>query len=380
MKYEACPAMWQAIYEGQRATDISGDAANMGTACHATFEDLVSRGLHVSLAQLPGSLMDEAKISYDRAYWQLFSDRVRYDEGWKLVQAWLARQNWDNREVLMTETKLNFVLNTSAGPVPFNYIFDRLDRITNPDGTYDIEVVDYKSVMMPVSAPELKERIQSRSYAAAAHKMYPDAKHIWVTFDLLRYRPVGIVFTPTEAEETEAYLLDLAERIIADVDPKEVLNDECRWCVRRDSCKTLANYEVTAGQMVVDHLEAAERRFLLDCKRKAIEAQIDDLDKVVLRYLDDTKEGSFVVSMEDGRTVEAKVGQSRRRFIKVKEVAEVMGADWVVDHASLPVGPIDDVLADASVDEQDKSLLNRAVGWSHGNASVTVKVQKAPKK
>lgn len=365
--YESCPAMWKALYGDQRATDISGSSANLGTACHMVFEWFIQYDLHTDPRD---TWVMACKPLWDKAYWSLFADNSRYAEGFALVEKWLLRQDFTGRSVLMTETKLSIEFQTSQGPVPFNFIFDRVDRLD--DGS--IEVIDYKSVIMPVQPGDLKERIQSRCYAMAAHALWPEATAIMVTFDLLRYEPVGIEFTIEEADEIRGYVAGLMERVIADETAVETLNDECRWCIRRNVCETLDKYEVVAGTMISDPVEAAELRYLLDCKKKALVAQIAEMDDVLEKYLKDNKTNTF-----DAGLLTVSLAPSSQRYVNVTKLAEVIGSDEVLKMASVGIMKVDELIKNGGLSEEDRAMIRQATGKSWGNANVSVKPKKKRK-
>lgn len=364
--YELCPSRY-ATEIILRPPSSSGSAANLGTACHRVFQLWIDRDLYNLYPSPPD---DDAKsalrVLWDETYWDLFADAARYDEGLRLCERWLERQVWTSRTVLTTEHKESFNLDTSAGLIPFNYIMDRVDR--HDDG--DIEVIDYKSVSFPVQPEELKVRIQSRAYALAAHLKYPDAKRIWVTFDLLRFDPIGIVFTRDEAEETLAYLHALAERILADNDPIEQLNPECRWCLRKTECKTLQEHVVSAGRKLhfgtID--EAVERRAELDYAEKAIKAQLSELDALIMAHL--TTEG-----IEELSTGPYTVGltSSRRRQVDAQGLAQLLPYEVFAPIASISVTGLDDLLKGGGVDAETASLIRRCVAWRYGAKSLSFK-------
>src|SRR5690606_25707099 len=162
--------------------------------------------------------------------------------------AWHKRHVSDGgltNEVLSVEQKLNFPIKTSAGMIPFTYILDRLDKIEN--GVY--EVVDYKSIRAYIRPEELKGKIQPRAYALAIQIQYPDAEKIFVSFDMLRHNEkIGVTFTRQDNIDTYRYLQRAAERIIATDEDKteETINEECKWCIKKTTCDTLAR-SVAAG-------------------------------------------------------------------------------------------------------------------------------------
>ena len=174
--------------------------------------------------------------------------------------------------------------------LPFTYIWDRCDSLK--DGS-EVEVTDYKTVAMPVSPEELRSRIQPRAYALAAQIRFPDAERIWVTYDLLRYDKVGVVFTRAENVATWRYLQQMAVRIRESDGTKETLNAECRWCVRKSACETLHKHASNGGILGIQDIQVAiDLRAKNDAVLAALKTYQAELDEFILDYMmqEDTTE------------------------------------------------------------------------------------------
>lgn len=360
--YELCPARYKHEFT-DRHSSASGDAANLGTACHYAFQTWVEAEYHRYPPPNPSSTINKL---FDAKYDQLFSDERRRREGHTLCQKWLKRQDWTGRTVLSTEHKVNFELRTSIGPVPFNYIRDRVDL--HDDG--DVEVIDYKSVVMPVSADELRNRVQSRCYALATWLEHPTARRIWVTFDLLRYEPIGIVFTAEECEATLRYLENLAERIIADPEAPEVLNDQCRFCARKGECATLNSFAETVHSVpaMLTPEDLLANRARLDYAKSAITALLGEYDDEIRRVI----EASDDESLEAGNYV-ASLTAPRRRVVDVERLSALLPPDEFAKLASVNVGGVDDLLRDGALEPSLASQIRQTMVWRHGTPTVKVK-------
>lgn len=375
LTFESCPARWRAEYH-ERAPQPSGDAALLGTACHAALERWVTEGWYEKFpdgvdAVAGGEGIRVMDRLYEEEYARLFSHQDRFEEGLGLCANWLARQDWKGRTVLCTEDKQSFELRTSAGPVPFNYIWDRCDQLDSGD----IEVVDYKTVSAPIQPDALKKRIQARAYGLAAQIAYPDAKRIWVTFDLLRYEPVGVVFTRDDNVATWRYLRALAERVIASDGTEETLNPECRYCVRRHECETLNRHVAAGGHLgISDPAAAAERRLHLEGAKKAIEGMLAELDEVILSHCEHEELLGFATP-----AVEVEITARRTRTVDSASVARVVGPELVAANAKLGVTALDGMLKakDSPLTDGQKSELRQLIRYTHGEPSVKVK-PKAP--
>lgn len=358
--YETCPARWKANYI-DRAAEEGSSAASLGTACHAALEHWIADG-HYTADLERDEAMKVIKKLFTDAYRELFADDARFAEGLGMCVKWLDRQDWSGREVLSTEQKLEFPLPTSIGDIPFRYIWDRCDRLD--DGS--IEVVDYKTIMRPVQPEDLKHKIQPRAYALAAQLQYPDAKRIWVTYDMLRYEPVGVVFTVEENRETYRYLRNLAERIIADDAAPERLNANCRWCVRRHACETLQSHASVGGVYgITDPKAAADRRADLIHQKTAIELLVNELDEMVLQYMEESDTLEF-------RTERTKVVATTRatRTIDSERAAGIIGPDLLARYGKLNVSAVDEMLKGTELDDTEKSQLRQLIRKQHGKISL----------
>ena len=358
--YEECPARFEAEYLN-RAPSPGGSAASLGSVCHATMEPWVRDGHYLANHSHPEAVL---KGLYDEAYWRYFSDQSRYDEGWDLMKKWLARQDWSGRTVLSTEEKKNFLVKTSAGDIPFNYIMDRVDRLDSGD----IEVVDYKSLSQPVSPDKLRQKIQARIYALAAQLEHPDAPRIWVTFDMLRYEPVGVVFTKEENRETWKYLHALAERIIADSSPKEQLGNGCRFCIRKSACESLTKHAVAGGVLgISDPAAAAAKRFQLAAAQGAIKALIEELDTFIIDHCRNEDSISF-----DTDDYEVVLAPSARRQVDPSAVADIIGPALMARYGNLSISSVDTMLKGNDLTDEQKSQLKQSIRKVYSDASVKV--------
>lgn len=369
--YELCPKRWQAEYE-VRSDFPGGDAANLGTACHGAMEEWVKNGYHARelSATQKGELISKL---FDRHYDQLFSHEDRRSEGRDLCAKWANRTDFSGVEVLSTERKREIMLATKHGHVPFRFIMDL--ELRHPNG--DIEIVDYKSVGRPIPVTELKNRLQARSYAAMAHLMYPDAPRIWVTFDLLRFDPIGVVFSRDECIETLNYLVRLAERILEDDDPKEVINNECRFCIRKNSCQKIRNYEIAkdANSPTADlssqakaYLELQQAKGVIDSLMAELEMHMTNNATAML------EDGENSITTDDGFVVT--ISQSRRRVVDHDALLQILQPEQIARMASVSVTKLDEFLESEDVDRESASKIRQAVRWTYGKASLKVKEAK----
>lgn len=359
--YLECPARWRAEYmDGARMP--SGDAAGLGTVCHETFQVWVEDGHYLNCSKdNEGAVI---KGIYDEAYWRTFSDSARYQEGLDICLAWVARQDWNGRTVVQTEKKMTFKVPTSKGEIDFNFIMDRLDLLE--DGTP--EVIDYKSYSQPIPPEKLKQLPQPRIYALGTQLMYPDAERIWMSFDLLRYDVIGVLFTREENRATWRWLCKIAERIVQDDTAEERLNDNCRWCVRKASCVTLKKHADAGGPLgITDPNVAARRHFELERAIKALEVAKAEVESVLLTHMQTNDEVETAI---DGLAVAVTV--SSRRDIDSDRVRAIVGDEVMAKYGVMSIGKLDKLLKSSDLDNETKSRLKGLVTMKYGDPKIKV--------
>lgn len=366
--FESCEARYKAAYV-DRIPEPSGKAAALGTVVHAALEKYIVDGLH-----LAGGTVTDLHAILEDVWWDEFDtkDPKMYEDGQKMLTTWWKRnQDWSYREVLMAEVKERFRLTVPGqDDILFTYIWDRCDR--HEDGT--IEVIDYKSYGSPLPIDVLKERIQPRAYALAAFIRFKDQNpsRIMVTYDLLRYDEIGVVFTREECLETWAYLQKIAARIRASDGTKESINSTCRWCVRQSVCETLQKHADGGGMLGIHTLEdAIDRRARADAAAKALYGQRDALDAFILeefeRNMLDPKEPIY------GEEYTVSLSAKKKRTFPSERIAKILGPELMADHGSLTLKTIDDLLKTDELTDEQKAEIKGLVRTVPGTPYVVTK-------
>jgi hypothetical protein len=279
----------------------------------------------------------------------------------------------DNRErltndvtIVSLEEKLNFPLKVGANHTIVNYIYDRLDRTNLPDGEFDIEVIDYKSVGSPVPADQLRHRVQVRIYALAAQLAYPEARRIWVTYHLLRFDTVSMLFNREDNLETWRYLKDVYWRILQSDGTEETVNPECRWCVRRAVCKSLHKVEEYGGIPSLGFDRVADIYKDTDAQIKALTVVRDELATVLTDYLSEME--TTHVTTETGTTVEVTVKTKRSVSNSNDEIARILGAERMLRYGKIGVTEIDKLIKSGEVTDDEAKQIRPliAINYSSG--------------
>lgn len=359
--FETCAARWNAE-SNLKTPGGGGAAAFLGSAVHEALDTWVK----TERSHDDDATVGELLALFDTQYFVLFgSDHTRLAEGREMLTNWYNQTHPLTNEVLSTELKETFDLKTSIGPIPFTYIWDRCDRLPNGD----VEVIDYKTISMPISADGLRNNIQARSYALAAAIKYPDAKRIWVSFDMLRFgEPVGVSFDREDNKLTWQYLHDVAERVIAENEdaPTENVNDECRWCIRKHSCKTLEAHAMGGGLHAMynhptDGLELeqiVDKRAILKYVQGALGAMVGELDEAIMKA---AERDDFMEYATTKTTLAIKA--VRRRNVEGMEVKRIVPAEVWDKYGSedITMGQFDKLIKDERLTTEQRAELKSGV-------------------
>jgi hypothetical protein len=237
-------------------------------------------------------------------------------------------------------------------------------------------VIDYKTITRPISPEGLKDKVQARCYGLAAQLQYPMADKIWVTFDLLRYEPVGIVFTKDDNRATWRYLKALAERVIAldESEPfPEKLNAECHWCIRRHECQTLQANADAGGVLATKEPKAvAATRHKLELQRKALERVIQELDSYLLDWAE--REELLEFDTDELRVL---VTARKTRAVDSRKAAEIIGPDLLEEYGSIGVTAIDRMVKEGAVTPAQKADLLDLITSKFGEPKIQT-IEKNP--
>lgn len=365
--YEACPARYKAEYI-HRARGPANRAATLGTTVHAALELYVQAMLR---NENPDQkyLLDMFRMQYLINFATSDVDTEDYRDGVQMLIDWHDRTDWEGVEVLSCEVKESFPIPTSIGEIPYNYIWDRHDKV----GDNEFKVIDYKTNRWGINPQDLKKKIQARCYGLAAQIKHPQADRIWVEFDMLRHGgPVGIVFTREENAATWRWIKEKAEEIIKtpDDEVEETLNPECLFCVRKQECNALLlNIGVGGIFSIAGSTEAIDRRAMLDYQKRAVEASIKELDAIILteaRELD-------VLDFESDLN-RINITASSRRSADAEMIEKVIGDDLFDKYGgrSFTMANVDKLLKGNELDASQKAMLRGLIYMKKGEPTVKV--------
>lgn len=369
---ELCPARYKAEHI-DRSKGFGGFAATLGSSVHGALEDYV-KIVYMKKAEQPNKklLLDLFKQSYVSHFGTHDLATQEYMEGYKMMEDWFARANFDGVRVISCEVKDNFLVPTSIGDLPFNYIWDRFDQIKDDE----YKVVDYKSNRWGITPADLKKKIQARAYGlAAAIQLKREGivpKRIWVEFDMLRHGPVGIVFSREELAATWHYIKSTAQEIIdtPDDEAPERLNGECLFCVRKAQCNALKKNIAVGGIHSIGSVEEAiDLRAQVEWQKKGLESLIGDLDRKILTEARERDMEEFESDMN-----RLKVTVSSQRAVDAEMVEMAIGQKLFEKYGSrnITMATVDKLLKGKELTLEQKKQLRSLIFQKKGEPRVKV--------
>lgn len=364
---ELCLARYKAE-SIDRGTGIGNSAASTGTSVHGALEMYV-KAVYINKTHEPDLkfLLDLFKMSYMTTFGTADLETQDFEDGVEMLTKWFHRTNFENSTVISAEVKTSFPIKTSLGEIPFNYIWDRFDQI----GKDEYKVVDYKTNRWGINPTDLKKKIQARAYGVAAQIAYPNAKRIWVEFDMLRHDgPVGIVFTRDDNIATWRFMVAKAQQIIDTPDDEvtESLNGECLFCVRKQSCKALLSNIAVGGVFSIQTpADMVDQRAALDFQKKAVESALKELDVQILATAKEADEWEF-----ESDTNRMNISVYRQRAVDPEMAQMALPEDIFKKYggSSFTIGNVDKLLKGNEIDDATKSQLRSLIYTKTGEPSV----------
>ena len=366
---EACMMRWKAE-NFLRTPRMTNEPAGVGSSVHFALEK------HVQAVYLDGITgWDDVKYlnnMYVLGYMETFgttdTDTDHFADGAAIVASWYDRNKTGlENKVLSVESKENFPIKTSAGEIPFNFIWDRCDQ--KEEGVY--EVVDYKTIRARINPADLKLKIQPRAYGLAAQIKWPDAKRIWVSFDMLRHgETVGVSFTREDNINTWKYLKRAAERIIAtdEDDTPATVNEECKWCILKATCPELGRMRAVGTVASMDVQEIVERKWELDQQMLAMKYAQDELDAALCKEAEARDEYEFGVG-----EYTVKLTSRPTRKPNSHAIIRIVGEELAMQYGNMTVTNVEKMIKQEKLppDMVAKIRAEMPTSWSEPRAKVT---------
>lgn len=328
--YRGCALRFLAENVDRRPRDPLAGPALFGVALHAAFDKYIERTHDEDGVILPeisgapyGNVPELLSDIWEGAarYYLPYQDEY-IAEGHELVKRWaFSRQN--PAKVLSRELKETFEIEVpgmNGETQTVTYICDRIDQ--DPE-TGMVDIVDYKSQWERTDGDKMRSLFQPALYALAMKRKYGVDK-VYVTFDMLRYEPVTVMFTDTQMTDFEDYLGSVARKIWDDDNPRETVNKDCRYCVRKNICKSFKQATELRWVPTMTVSEVAALRETAKDAMKGLEFTLKQADEFLLEEM--RLQDSPVVVTDD-HVVYGK--QSKSTMYDAGVVHRVLGDDAI---------------------------------------------------
>ncbi len=211
-----------------------------------------------------------------------------YDEGLGLIESFVARTGLlDPATIVAVEHKFEFKL----GRFTVVGVIDRVDRLDHET----VRIVDYKSNRLVPSRDELDAHLQLSIYAMAAGHLFPWAKRVVLSLDMLRHGKVLTTHrTKRQLDVVADYVQALAERSETSEQYPPTLAKYCAYCDYRADCPAYLQALEGGSAYVCDDLrdlqQVAREREQLVHVSKIVKNRKDQLDGAIKSHLENTDE------------------------------------------------------------------------------------------
>ncbi len=231
-RFEQCPLSFKLSYIDKKRTS-PGVPLLFGKAIHDVLEHLVQEHMD---NEREDALSEKRALELWQEAWSAggLTGAGVFEEGIKILKNFVNRQGFlDHQDVLAVERR--FELRVGS----FNVLgfIDRVDRVDDQT----VEVIDYKTNRMLFTREEIDHSLQMSIYHLAARELWPWAKKVRLSFDMLRH---GVRLTTERSDDQ----LEAAKRYIettgrmteeAGSFPAHI-NSNCQWCDHQTNCHAYA--------------------------------------------------------------------------------------------------------------------------------------------
>lgn len=372
---KACTSRWYSenVLGGR---GFQNPAADLGTACHSALEYYVKFAV---MKKAQPATLETLLEFFQMFYLKVFKDsdfvKPQYDEGVQMMKDWFKRnQSWDNFKVISAEQKKTFMVPTSAGEIPCNFIIDRLDSIDDET----MRVVDYKSWRSRLYPEDVKNTVQARIYAVAVKIMYPKIKQVIVVYDQLRYTDVGVYFTERDLREAWTFLQREVQLLVelTEADIRETINPECGFCVKKNNCGAFRKHTAAGGIHSLTPQQVLERAAeILDAK-KMLDSAYEEIQTLLTSQVGNDEDMELSHTAKNGLQIEARIGNSYSSWVKQNEVRELVGDKVYLRYATLSTSGHKKMLGDPDLTADQVVALEKLKYRANKGEKLNVKTKK----
>ncbi len=285
-RFEQCPLSFKLNYIDKRRAE-PGVPLKFGKLVHAVLEVLVREHME---GERTGTLSEERAIEIYREGWarEELAGMEVFTDGIDILEAFVRDQgDLDHKDVLAIEKEFRLTI----GRFTVLGFIDRVDWVDDET----VEVIDYKTNRMLFTRDEVGHSLQMSLYHLAARQLWPWAKKVRLTFDMLRH---GIRMrterTPEQLDAARAYVETLGSMTEEATDYPARLNSNCVWCDHKQGCPVYADALKGKRDVVCEDLDdletVAREREEVASLAKILYARKKELEGVLKAHLEDHDE------------------------------------------------------------------------------------------
>ena len=227
-RFEQCPLSFKLHYIDKRQAE-PGVPLRFGKAVHAVLETLLREHME---QEREGALSEERAVALWQEAWAAgeLSGLAVFEAGLAILRSYVRRQGHvDHQDVLAIEKRFEL----EVGPFTVLGFIDRVDRVDDET----VEVIDYKTNRLLFTREEVDSSLQMSLYHLAARQLWPWAKRVRLTFDMLRHD----LRMTTERDEEQlaaavAYVETMGRMTEEAREFPARLNANCVYCDHRQDC------------------------------------------------------------------------------------------------------------------------------------------------
>lgn len=282
-KYAKCPQAFRWTYVDRRE-GLESPAANLGSAVHWTLEQIVNRLVSEGEARaIPEGWCHDAW--HAAAVGHRITHPKQFEEGHAMVLSWREREGVIAPDSVMA-VEQKFTL--KAGDYTVIGYIDRVNRLD--DDT--VEIVDYKTNRGIFTREETEDALQLTLYAAAARQLWPWAKRVVLSYDMLRHGfKMRTERTEEQVDAGVKYMAAMGALTEQDREFVAQLNSFCSWCEFRRCCPEYMAaargeiaYDTAATPKQLEDIAAERER--INVALKAAEARKKELEAMLRPHLE----------------------------------------------------------------------------------------------
>ena len=281
-RFEQCPLSFKLHYVDKLVAE-PGVPLRFGKAIHSVLESLVREHME---SELVGPLSEARAFQLWEDAWAAadLAGIDVFEEGLALLRGYVRRHGRvDHQDVLAIERGFQLPI----GPFVVLGFIDRVDRVDDET----VEVIDYKTNRLLFSREEVDSSLQMSLYHLAARQMWPWARKVRLTFEMLRHD----VRVTTERDEAQlaaakAYVETMGRMTEEARDFPARLNANCVYCDHRQDCPAYATALRGERRVVCEDLgdleSAAREREEVARLAKVLYARKQELEDVLKAHLE----------------------------------------------------------------------------------------------